>query len=299
MNVRIFNSKIILMAVFLLLIFSLYNTVHADQISNYVLSEGSKEKTRLDLQNELLKNKLIDAFETAESIKNLKGSTIVDFGCGVSSAYPVIKEFIGNSGKYIGIDSSKNQIITAKQRFPNAHYIQGDEKKLEVLQKISSADIVFMRFVIMHQEKQKDFIQHIYSHMKSGSILIIQEPEDTTEGKKKMLNQYPYAEILCDFKAKLGKGLDLDYNFARNLKPILESFDPKKIIYKNEDVYITTLQARTFLRKIIENVAEKALTKGIYTKDYINQYMEAVSKLPSDDKHYWLLGSFHTFVLLK
>ena len=43
-----------------------------------------------------------------------------------------------------------------------------------------------MRVVIMHQKKQKDFIQNIYSSYKSRMrMLIIQEPEGTIERKEK------------------------------------------------------------------------------------------------------------------
>ena len=116
MVLAMLNLKIILVVLlFLAIFFFLYNITRANQKSDYILNEGVKDKTRLDFQNELLKNKLIEAFETAKSLKNLEGLVVVDFGCGASSTYPVIKEFIGDSGKYIGVDSSESQIATAKQ----------------------------------------------------------------------------------------------------------------------------------------------------------------------------------------
>ena len=105
------NFKI--MGISAILMFALY-FVSSHQKPSYILGEGQKDKDRLDLQNKLFKGELVKAFETAKSIKNLYGLKVVDFGCGVASAYPVIREFIGSSGKYIGIDSSADQISTSK-----------------------------------------------------------------------------------------------------------------------------------------------------------------------------------------
>lgn len=282
-----------------MIMLSLCNLAFSAQKSDYILGEGQKDKKRLDIQNELFKNKLVKAFEDTNSIKRLDGLTVVDFGCGVASAYPVIKKFIGHSGKYIGIDSSESQITTAQKSYIDAHFIQGDETDSHVLEQISSANVIFMRFVIMHQKKQQDFIKKIYTHMQSGAILIIQEPESTTERKNKMCQKYPYSEIICDFKDILGKGLGLNYNFAGQLAPVLESFQPTKITHRVDDLYATTTQAKELHKENIKNVSKKALSKKIFTKDYINEYMNAVEKLPSDDKKYWLLDSLHTFVVSK
>lgn len=52
----------------------------------YILAEGKNAKEHLDFQHALFRSKLFEAFETAASMREIRGATVVDFGCGTSSA---------------------------------------------------------------------------------------------------------------------------------------------------------------------------------------------------------------------
>src|SRR4051812_19996223 len=100
-------SKKLILIIISITTLSLFNNVRANDKTSYVLAVGEDADQRLDFQDSLVRDKMIHAFKTADSIKKIKGSTIVDFGCGTSSAYDGIISLIGSTGEYIGIDSSQ------------------------------------------------------------------------------------------------------------------------------------------------------------------------------------------------
>ncbi len=278
---------------------SLSNNDCANDKTTYSLAVGEDANQRLDFQDSLFRDRMIQAFKTVDSFKNISGSTIVDFGCGTSSTYDGITYLIGSTGQYIGIDASKEQITFNKSRFKEALYIVGDENSAASKAAISSADIVYLRFVVMHQKNPRDFVEEIYGAMKPGAILIIQEPEDTEYRKAEMVKKYPFSGNLCDFKIKVGKKLDLDYSFSKNLEPIFKELKPKRLIHTAEHIYVPLKQAKKLLENNIKEIGKKDVDKKILTDEEIKNYICDISKLPEESDDYWNLDFLHTFIAEK
>lgn len=267
--------------------------------STYALKESKSEANRLDFQNTLFQKILENAFGKAAQFKNIEGATIVDFGCGTSSAYADISKHIGADGTYIGIDASEKQLAFAKEKYPHIHYINGDETNPDAQNAISNADIVFMRYVVMHQPQPEAFVRHIYDRLKPGALLIILEPEEPEERKQEMVAKYPYTEALCDLKVRIGKGLGLDYNFAAQLEPILKSLSATEFYHNKTKVKLPMKQAKLLLKSAIKSMKDMTLDRKIVAQDELVSCSEAVGKLPVGPEDYWHAGFMHTFVLRK
>ncbi len=267
--------------------------------TNYALGEGRSAQKRLDFQNTLVKKHLIHALETASTMAPLKGSTVVDFGCGSSSAYETLYSFLGPRGTYIGIDRSKEHIALTNKRFKGKRYILGGEDSPEAEAAIATADVVYMRYVVMHQKQQKEFIHRIYNKLKPGAIFIVQEPQDTPERKAEMIEKYPYAGALCDFKSKIGEKLGLDYNFAPNLEALFKELRPSKLVHRAEDIYIPLKMAKKFYKEGITEIANKDKKKELLTDEDLAHYMEIISQLPEEGDNYWNIDFFHTYIVQK
>lgn len=288
--------KFLLSFLYLSFLFNGMFVVAGDQ-NSYILAEGVEADQRLKFQHDLVKDELIKAFKKLSSIKNLKNSKIVDFGCGTSAAYHDIKNFIGDKGEYIGIDFSEKQISFNKQKFPNVTYIAGDESAPQVIEVFKNADIIYMRYVIMHQKQPAEFIKHIYRLLKPGAVLILQEPEETANRKAEMAKKYPFAAELCDFKKILGERRGLDYNYARKINELLQKLQPSKIIHVSKDLHITLSDAKKFLEFNIKEVANK--DKNILTAEEVDNYLKMIDKLPDSKEEYWTLDHMHTFIVIK
>lgn len=278
--------------------------IHIEQPSpqvqkRYILSEGQGDEKRLDFQHTLFKDLFVEAFKTARSFKDMTGACVLDFGCGNASTSSYLQELVTKAGHYIGVDVSEHQLTKARDKAPEAFFIHGDENSAEGQKALSQADFVYMRFVVMHQKHPQAFIEKVYSHLKPGAVLILQEPEGPEERKQEMRAQYPGSDILSDFKLTLGRGLGLDYDFARHLEPILTEMGPQKIVHQEEKVYIPTRMARRLHKQNLKSVSERALNLGIFTHEYLQAYSDAVSKLPTEGSHFWWMDTLHTFVLMK
>lgn len=263
----------------------------------YTLLEGKSAQERLDIQNEFNRDILINAFEEVSSIANIEGATIVDFGCGTSSAYPDIKALIGQSGKYVGVDSSEKQIEFNKTRFHDASYIIGNEETKNVQAVLASADIIYIRFVVMHQKNPKQFLEKIYALAKSGAFIIIQEPESDEAKRTFTAERYPFAIELCDFKTMIGKKRGLDYNFASQIEPYFKSLKPMKLIHHSEYIELPMSQAKVFLAKTFNEIHTK--DPSVLNEDMLGHYMNILSKLPEGEGEKWRLDLMHTIIVQK
>lgn len=272
---------------------------HASDKAAYSLSEGEADSSRLSFQNKMLETELTQALVKAAEYKDLKSKTFLDFGCGNSSAYAPIMKHTYDSVQYVGVDTSQAQIDLCRKLRPKVDYVLGDENSPEVTEKISKADIVYMRCVVMHQKNPQEFINDIYKKMEPGALLIMQEPEGRPEFKLEQIKKYPKCEILCDFKSVLGKGFGVDYNCAGYLEPFLRSLDPREFFHSTSSFCMTTSQAKLIYLANLESVQQKALEHKVFDEAYIFRFKQAVDALPEGNDPQWRNEIFHTFVLQK
>lgn len=290
----IFMKKIYLLFSIFCLIF--FHSVAQSQ-NSYTLLEGKKAQERLDIQNDFNRDNLIKAFKEVSAMSNVEGMTVVDFGCGTSSAYPDIKTLIGSSGKYIGIDESAKQIEFNRARFNKVDYIVGNEQTKETKEALASADIIYIRFVVMHQKNPKHFLKIIYNIAKPDAFIIIQEPETDKEKRKFIAAKYPFATELCDFKTQIGKKRGLNYNFAVHIEPALQSLRPKKLIHYATYNELPMSQAKVFLGKTLNEIHIK--DPSVLSEELLTHYLNIISKLPEGKDDKWRLDLMHTIIAQK
>lgn len=204
---------------------------------------------------------------------------------------------IGPSGKYIGIDNSEKQIEFNKVRFKGINYIVGDEEAKTTQEVLASADIIYIRFVVMHQKNPQDFLKRIYSIAKPGSFIIIQEPESDEEKKKFTAAKYPFAIELCDFKTLIGKKRGLDYNFASQIEPYIQTLRPKQLIHNTEYTELPMPQAKAFLAKTFNEIHAK--DPSVLSKKLLARYINILFNLPEDENVKWRLDLMHTIIVQK
>ncbi len=274
-------------------------SVAAGNEKTYVLQEGKSAHSRLKRQSDIYRPHLMQAFKTAAAIKGLSGLRIVDFGCGTSEIYADVMSFIGRSGNYIGTDRSADQISFAREKYPTAEYIVGDESNPQVLQSISKADIVYMRLVVMHQKQPAAFVKKIYEAMKPGAILIMQEVEDTPEQKEVMLKQYPNidgVDKLYDYKKTLGPRVSVDYGIARYLKNIFAKLEPINLTENAEEVMLSMATDKPLLEEAMHEIESKCVPQGILSQEEVDAWLETIAKLPTGEDNFWSWGKYHTII---
>ncbi|MCH9812274.1 class I SAM-dependent methyltransferase [bacterium] len=270
----------------------------AKEKQEYILSEGKGDEKRLDFQNDLFHKELCKAFTFASAMVDLEGKVVVDFGCGVSSAYRGIATFIGENGTYIGIDSSKKQIEVAQAKNPHIEYLCGDQTCTQIQEVLKRADIIYLRAVVMHQKDPQQFLEEFYSILRPGTVVLIQEPENTVGQKNMMRFIYPHSYVLCTLKDDLGRRRGFDYNFAGKASSVLSDLSPSTFIHLHENLWATCKQAKVMYEGIITNV-KQSLLKDSFSEEELGVYVDALEMLPDSNQRTWILDELHTFIVQK
>ncbi len=105
-----------------------------------------------------------------ELITAEKGSLIADVGCGNGFLSNSIKE---KGYDVIGIDMSENMLKTARENYPDIHFINADALTFELDKK---ADCMFSNAVFhwIDGDKQPALLKNIHSQLKDGGELVFE-----------------------------------------------------------------------------------------------------------------------------
>ncbi|MBX9785871.1 MAG: class I SAM-dependent methyltransferase [Alphaproteobacteria bacterium] len=200
--------NLILWGAFALTIHSVHamNTEDKER-DTYVLQTGKKGAERLTEQNEFLKPFSIQHLKNAGLSK---GQIVWDIGCGNGAMTEYLAEMVGETGHVYAMDKSKEQLDIARKNFEskgfkNVTFIQGDAQSLENLS-IPSADLVYIRFLLLHVPKPEEIIKGVKKLLKPGGVVAAQEPVMSSA----IYNDLPeYKETLTVVSTKLGFDFDI------------------------------------------------------------------------------------------
>jgi SAM-dependent methyltransferase len=96
-------------------------------------------------------------------------AAILDLGCGTGE--PMIRYFLKQGYKVIGVDASIKQINKAKLRFPNVDFKCEDMRSLHLKEKFDCI-IAWHSFFHLSQEDQRKMFATFENHIKPNGILV-------------------------------------------------------------------------------------------------------------------------------
>lgn len=109
----------------------------------------------------------------------VKGTTIVDIGCGTGRDTYVLSKLVGENGSVYGIDMTENQIEVAEKyrdiqtrifeyKNPNVYFIHDYIENIEKHFIADSIDIIVSNCVVNLIEDKANLIRQVYSILKNG-----------------------------------------------------------------------------------------------------------------------------------
>ena len=104
-----------------------------------------------------------------------KPEKIVDVGCGTGGNTAAL----ASEYSCLGIDPIPEAIAFAKEKFPDAEFIQGYAPQ-DIQDQMHDADIVMLMDVLEHIEDDFLFVSELLSSMKPGAHLLLMAPADPT-----------------------------------------------------------------------------------------------------------------------
>jgi len=197
-----------------------------------------------------------------------KGIDCLEVGLGAGSLASWMKKEVGGEGSVLGVDLTTEQTDQAG----GYELLEGNILELEIAK---SFDLIHLRYVLIHNTAAKEIIQRLYTLLKPGGKLVIEEP-DFTLAKWMDAGDLQACRRVNSALCKMfeGKGLKPHYGSITHLElkeagfEILESKSYLHLCSGNEDVAkVMALSAKAS--------SDAYLATGICSKEDINAYIQA------------------------
>lgn len=249
--------------------------------NTYVLAVGQKGSTRLDLQNGILKEYTDKHLEKAGLSK---GQTAWDIGCGNGTMTLELAKKVGEMGRVYAIDRSEEQLAIAKAKvkaegLENVTFLQGDIRDQTDLP-TGIADIVYMRFVLMHIKDPETVIGIVKNLLKDGGVVASQESIMST------FYDSPSHEIFHQYRntvKTMTKKLGIDVDIGKRLKSLYEEAGYEK----TEDYFIQpTLKLSVAQEWFLLDISEwtpGAIDAGAVTAGEVENWRYTINHWPNSN----------------
>ncbi|MBE4703894.1 class I SAM-dependent methyltransferase [Spiroplasma platyhelix] len=254
--------------------------------NKYILNQGESDTKRLDSLSEIYDNNSKKFI--IENIAENSVAKIIDVGCGQGS----ITKFFANqypNAKVIALDISQDQLVISKNKMineTNIEYlsvdIESDSITSELWEKLQSADLIYIRYLLLHLKKWEIFFDNIYKILKKGGQIIIEEPGFPWI-------TYPYSETLQKASVAAQKLLhNLNYKF--DCIPHLWEFLNQQNQFKIKNVDFSHPILKTYNQKSLmwmsfAQIKEPLIKAKVYDEVEFNNIVSELKKIAEDPKY--------------
>jgi ubiquinone/menaquinone biosynthesis C-methylase UbiE len=254
----------------------------ATKNEKYILVTGDEAVERLELQNRLFATETKAHLEQA---KLSKGMIVWDIGCGVGSMTSYLANVVGETGHVYALDVSKEQLEVAKERIKyeglkNVTFIHSDINELDNIT-IDLADLVYIRFVLMHLEYPENAIKKIKKLLKKDGIIVSQESITDTISNQgiDVIDHY------INTAMSIAKYKNIDYDIGNRLEELYKQsgFNPVNIYYNQQKIHAADFQ-KMLLMSFCE-WKDKAIELKIATKNQIDIWEKEIVAISASNQH--------------
>lgn len=148
---------------------------HSGTDPTYVVGRSDFETRRL-MRQAVFRDPLTRRLFTDAGIT--EGMTVLDLGSGAGDVALLAAEFVGPTGKVLGVDADPDVLRTARSRaaaagLDHVEFVGGDFRSLDLDQ---SFDAVVERFALMYLAEPAAALRALRTHLRPGAIVAVQEP---------------------------------------------------------------------------------------------------------------------------
>ena len=141
--------------------------------------------------------------EAARKMGILPGQVVLDCCCGTGALTCMLLPLVGEKGKVVGIDFTKEMLTVARKNCPQAEYIQGNVLDLPFSD--NGFDAVAMAFGLRNLAHQEKAVQEMVRVVKPGGrVVILELNRPNMPVFKQVFNVY--FNYIVPFLGKLRKG---------------------------------------------------------------------------------------------
>ncbi len=146
----------------------------------YVLGRSDSESQRLIRQANFVRPSTERVFRKAGIGA---GMHVLDIGCGAGDVSFLAGEFVGPSGRVVGIDLNPRVLELARERAKESGltWVSFEEQAIETFTTTAPFDAVVGRCVLLYQPDPVATLRHMAKQLNSGGIIAVQEPDMSVE----------------------------------------------------------------------------------------------------------------------
>lgn len=268
------------------------NPVAQDGSNTYFLGTGDVAARRLELQNAAL---LEESKKHIEKIPTLEGKVVWDIGCGSGAMTAYFAEKVGENGHVYAVDISEKQLEVTRKRiesggFTNVTFIRADIVSDSL--PTGAADVVYMRFVLMHLTNPNLALDKIKDLLKPEGIFVSEEPINSScyspTSANGVLKEYINAYV------EMGRKRGVNYDMGSHLDNTLN-----KAGFANTEVTYTLVKidaelGKTMLPMFLDEWKDEAIRAEVTTEEKVAAWKETISHLTNNRS--LLFGHGYTMV---
>jgi SAM-dependent methyltransferase len=142
----------------------------------YVLGRSELESQRLIKQASFLRQSTERVLQKAGITTGMR---VLDLGCGVGDVSFLAAELVGPTGSVVGIDLDAGVLAVARQRADESRltWVAFEESAVDCFMLTEPFDAAVGRFVLMYQADPVATLTHVFSLLRTGGLLVVQEPD--------------------------------------------------------------------------------------------------------------------------
>lgn len=253
-----------------------------NQNSDYILEVGDIGAKNLDIQHQMLRKNSIEQLSKA----GLKEGMIVwDVGCGNGTMTEIIASIVGDKGHVYALDTSKEQIVLAKDRlrksgYNNVTFIDNDILNI-ARNHYKKADIVYSRLLLMHIKNPIDAIYSMTSLLKDdGGVISLQESDVSID---KYIDTHDAFNRYSNLVIEYGKINGFDYNIGSKLSAICENMK----LFSKVEHYTTSyslLESSRLLLNRFNEFKNKAIKTKLTTEEECDKLFKELKLFFNDEE---------------
>jgi SAM-dependent methyltransferase len=219
---------------------------------------------------------------------------VADFGCGPGLLTNWIAEQVGPEGCVVGVDSSAEYIAYARSQASSlkqsgeVQFINSDVLATSLPPR--EFDIVFCRFLLVHQQRPLDCLSEMERLLKPGGWLVAEECELSSGFTEPHSQEY---QQMLQAMVRIGLAINVDYDLGPKLPGLLRALGFKRLqIHVQQPTYMQGEEKRFWEYTFIEG-AEKAIASGLTVRKNVDQIASRVAAITCD--HETVVGLSRSF----